>query len=72
MSKCSVGVGKEDVQLNRGLYFDRPTINDIVKMEFCPGTPTAYLNLANKEYSPLSVNIELETRLQRYIPKKKR
>lgn len=42
-----------DVQLNRGVYFDKTTIDDIVKMEFCPGTPTAYLNTAEQGMSLL-------------------
>lgn len=43
-----------DKQINRGLYFDKATMNDIVKLEFCPGTPTAYLNTA-KQGMPLLI-----------------
>jgi hypothetical protein len=43
----------KDVQINRGLYFDKATMEDIVKMEFCPGTPTAYLSTAEQGISLL-------------------
>ena len=43
----------QDVQLNRGVYFDKTTMDDIVKLEFCPGTPTAYLNTAEQGMSLL-------------------
>lgn len=33
-----------DVQLNRGIYFDQATMDDIICLEFCPGKPTTYLN----------------------------
>lgn len=44
---------KEEVVVNRGIYFDKSTMDDIVKMEFCPGTPTAYLNTAEQGMSLL-------------------
>lgn len=42
-----------DVQINRSLYFDKSTMDDIVKLEFCPGTPTAYLSTAEQGISIL-------------------
>jgi hypothetical protein len=42
-----------DVQINRGVYFDKTTMDDIVKLEFCPGTPTAYLSTAEQGMSLL-------------------
>jgi hypothetical protein len=39
---------QNNVKLNRGLYFDKTMMDDIVKLEFCPGTPTAYLNTAEQ------------------------
>ena len=44
---------KNEVQMNRGIYFDKTTMDDIVKMEFCPGTPAAYLNTAEQGISIL-------------------
>ena len=44
---------RHDVQLIRGVYFDKTTMDDIVKLEFCPGTPTAYLNTAEQGMSLL-------------------
>jgi hypothetical protein len=44
---------RHDVQLNRGLYFDKATMEDIVKLEFCPGTPMAYLSTAEQGISIL-------------------
>ena len=29
---------QQDVQIDRGLYFDNATMDDIVKVEFCTGT----------------------------------
>lgn len=42
-----------DAQINRGVYFDKSTMDEIVKLEFCPGTPTAYLNTAEQGMSLL-------------------
>jgi hypothetical protein len=42
-----------EVQLNRGVYFDKATMDDIVKLDFCPGMPTAYLNTAEQGMSML-------------------
>jgi hypothetical protein len=42
-----------DVQINRSLYFDKSTMDDITKLEFCPGTPTAYLSTAEQGISIL-------------------
>jgi hypothetical protein len=44
---------QHDVQINRGLYFDKSTMDDIVRLEFCPGTPTAYLSTAKQGISML-------------------
>jgi hypothetical protein len=44
---------QNDVQINLGINFDKTTMDDIVKMEFCPGTPTAYLNTAEQGMSLL-------------------
>jgi hypothetical protein len=41
------------VQLNGGVYFDKATMDDIVKLDFCPGTPTAYLNTVEQGMSML-------------------
>lgn len=42
-----------DVQINRSLYFDKSTMDDFTKLEFCPGTPTAYLATAEQGISIL-------------------
>jgi len=44
---------QNDVQLNRSIYFDKATMDDITKMEFGPGTPTAYLSMAEQGLSIL-------------------
>lgn len=44
---------KNQVPMNRGIYFDKATMDDISKMDFCPGTPTAYLNTAEQGISIL-------------------
>jgi hypothetical protein len=44
---------QHDVQINRGVYFDKATMDEIVRMEFCPGTPTAYLATAEQGISIL-------------------
>ena len=43
-----------DVQLNRSVYFEKATMDDITKLEFGPGTPTAYLNTAEQGISILT------------------
>jgi hypothetical protein len=42
-----------EVQINRGIYFDKSTMDDFVKMDFCPGTPTAYITTAEQGISIL-------------------
>jgi hypothetical protein len=44
---------QHDVQINLGIYLDKSTMEDIVWMEFCPGTPTAYLATAKQGISVL-------------------
>lgn len=44
---------QQDVQINRGLYFNKATKYDIVKWEFCPVTPTAFWNTAEQGISLL-------------------
>ena len=41
------------MQINRGIYFDKSTMEDIVRMEFCLGMPTAYLFTAEQGISIL-------------------
>jgi hypothetical protein len=43
-----------DVQINRSIYFEKASMDDITKMEFGPGTPTAYLNTAEQGISILT------------------
>jgi hypothetical protein len=42
-----------EVQMNPGIYFNKTCMDDIVKMDFCPGTPTAYLSTAEQGISIL-------------------
>jgi hypothetical protein len=42
-----------DVQINRSLYFDKSTLDDIARLDFCPGTPTAFLSTAEQGISLL-------------------
>ena len=35
---------EHDVQINRGIYFDKTTMDDIVRLEFWSSTPMAYLH----------------------------
>jgi hypothetical protein len=44
-------VSKNEVPTNRSIYFDKATMDDIVKMDFCPGTLTAYLTTAEQGIS---------------------
>ena len=44
---------QHDVQINRGVYFNITTMDEIMRMEFCPGTPTAYLATAEQGISIL-------------------
>ena len=44
---------QHNIQLNRGVYFDKTAMDDIVKSEFCLGTPTTYLNTAEQGMSLL-------------------
>ena len=53
MEDMNTWARQNDVQLNRGVYFDKHTMDDIVKLEFCPGTPTAYWNTAEQGMSLL-------------------
>jgi hypothetical protein len=44
---------QDEVQVNRSIYFDKSTMEDITRMEFCPGTPMAYLDTAEQGMSLL-------------------
>jgi hypothetical protein len=44
---------QNDVHFDLGINFDKTTMDDIIKMEFCLGTPTAYLNTAEQGMSLL-------------------
>jgi len=46
-------VKEHDVQINRGIYFDKTTMDDIVRLEFCPRTHMAYLSMAEQGISLL-------------------
>jgi hypothetical protein len=45
---------QNDVHIHRNIYFDKATMDDITKMEFGPGTPTAYLATAEQGISILA------------------
>jgi hypothetical protein len=45
---------QNDVQIHRNIYFDKATMDDITKMEFGPGTPTAFLSTAEQGISILT------------------
>lgn len=44
---------KNDVQINRSIYFDKAFMDNIVKMEFGPDMPTAHLSTAEQGISIL-------------------
>ena len=54
MEKMREWARTNDIQINRIVYFDKITMDDIVKMEFCPGTPTAYWATAEQGISILT------------------
>jgi hypothetical protein len=41
MRQCA---GQNDIQINRSIYFNKATMDDITILEFGPGTPMAYLS----------------------------
>jgi hypothetical protein len=45
---------RNDVQINRSIYFEKATMDDITKMDFGPGTPTAHLHTAEQGISILT------------------
>ena len=51
---------QNDVQINRSIYFDRATMDDITKMEFGHGMPTTYLMTAEQGISILTCRHEWE------------
>jgi hypothetical protein len=54
MEEMRLWARSHDVQLNRSVYFAKATMDDIAKMEFGLGTPTAYLNTAEQGISILT------------------
>lgn len=45
---------ENDIQINRNVSFEKAKMDDNIKMEFCPGTPTAYLATAEQGISILT------------------
>jgi hypothetical protein len=43
MDEMATWVKKNEVTINRGLYFDKAAMGDIVKLDFTPGTAIQHL-----------------------------